>query len=322
MASRLADRSFAAEPTGDRLLRNDRVAEIRTVGQLARIAREIETQAIDGYRALARHMARRGHRDTARTLLRMAAEAQGRAAIDRPVEADAPGTGPVDTLPPEFAAAWDEVRDSALLTPYRALALAVKNEQRAFVFYTYLAAHAKDPTAAEEAERLALAKLRHATVLRRRRRAAYRKEKTGKGPPDPIDPKLLANWLPEAEHEIAVCHRSVAHALRLAGDEDSAAVLRAASLVPFGALPASDSCRDRDRHGGDPIRLLAAAQKPLEHLGERLQAALDRCADEAAYRLTQVHLERTVLRLESIKRRLAELTRSENARGARPLAAR
>jgi hypothetical protein len=114
----------------------------------------------------------------------------------------------------------------------------------------------------------------------------------------------------------------VARALRLAGDEDSAALLQGGSAASFGELPASETSRDRDCLGGDPIRLLAAAQKPLERLGERLQAALDRCADEATYRLAQVHLERTTLRLEEIKRRLAELTRSENARGARALPAR
>jgi rubrerythrin len=321
MASRLASRSYVAEPKGDRLLGSDRVPEIRSVTQLAGIANEIETQTIEGYRALAGQMARRGHAETARTLRQMAAEAEAHATVHWP--AGRPGgigdraDPSIDVLPPEFAGLWDAVWESALLTPYRALALAVQNEQRAFVFYSYLAAHAQDAAAAKEAERLALAKLRHAATLRRWRRAAYRAEKIGGAPAESVDPDLLASWVPAAERKIAVCHRSVVHALKLAGDEDSAALLRTGSLVPFAEISASETCLDSDCRGGDPIRLLAAAQKPLERLGERLQAALDKCADEAAYRLAQMHLERTMQRLEVIRRRLAELTRSEYSRDAR-----
>jgi rubrerythrin len=308
---------------GDRLLGNDRVPEIRSVGQLAGIANEIETQTIEGYRSLARQMARRGHAETARTLRQMAAEGEAHAAVHwparRPQGAGHGRERSVDVLPPEFAALWDAVRESALLTPYRALALAVQNEQRAFVFYSYLAARAHDPAAAKEAERLALAKLRHAAALRRWRRAAYRDQQPGGAPAETVDPDLLKSWVPEAEREIAVCHRSVAHALTLAGDDGSAALLRAGSLVPFAELSASETCPDPDCAGADPIRLLAAAQKPLERFGERLEAALDRCADEAGYRLAQAHLERTILRLDRIKRRLAELTRTE-LRAARALA--
>jgi rubrerythrin len=319
MASRLASRSYVAEPKGDRLLGSDRVPEIRSVRQLAGIANEIETQTIEAYRALARQMARRGHAETARTLLQMAAEAEAHAAVHwpagRPGGIGDRGDRSIDMLPPEFAGLWDAVRESALLTPYRALALAVQNEQRAFVFYSYLAAHAQDAAAAEEAERLALAKLRHAAALRRWRRAAYRDEKFGEARAETVDPDLLASWVPEAERKIAVCHRSVAHALKLAGDEDSAALLRTDSLIPFAELSASETCLDSDCHGDDPIRLLTAAQKPLERLGERLEAALDRCVNEADCQLAQTHLERTMLRLATIKSRLADLTRSENRRG-------
>jgi rubrerythrin len=326
MTSRLASRSYVAEPKGDRLLGNDRVPEIRSVAQLAGIASDFETQTIEGYRALARQMARRGHADTARTLLQMAADAEAHAAVHRPVGRPGGvgdrGDRSNDMLPPEFADLWDAARESSLLTPYRALALAVLHAQRAFVFYSYLAAHAQDEAAAEEAERLALAKLRHAAALRRWRRAAYRDEKIAVAPAESIDPDLLASWVSEAERKIAVCHSSVVHALELAGDEDSASLLRLGSLVPFAELSASETCLDSDCSGDDPIRLLAAAQKPLERLGERLQAALDRCADEAVYRLAQMHLERTMQRLEGIKRRLAELTRWEYARDARAPAAR
>src|SRR3546814_4038197 len=55
-------------------------------------------------------------------------------------------------LPADLAATWDEVSGSALLTPFRAYAIAVDNEQRAFAFYAYLSASAEDPAIAREAE--------------------------------------------------------------------------------------------------------------------------------------------------------------------------
>ena len=52
-----------------------------------------------------------------------------------------------DALPPwpipdTFDASPDEIAQSKLLTPYRALASAVRHEERAFAFWTYVAAHA------------------------------------------------------------------------------------------------------------------------------------------------------------------------------------
>jgi rubrerythrin len=317
MVSELASRSFAAGPSGHLLLRSDRVPEVRSVRELVGIAKLIEAQAIHCYRTLARQMARRGHAETARAFLRMAAEAEAHAAtVDRltdRVDIGAGDTGSLGVLLPEFAVSWDDVRESALLTPYRALALAVKNEQRAFAFYSYLAARAQDPAVAKEAERLGLAKLGHAAALRRWRRAAYRDERAMSRLSEAESPDEVIALLPQAERDIAIRHRALAHALELAGDEESAGLLRSAARVPFESLPATESDAGPGRFGDDPIRLLTEAQKPLERLAERIEAALGRRPDEAALAELQAHLERTVRRLNVIKRRVRSLMRAERS---------
>jgi rubrerythrin len=319
MAPTLANRRFTGGAPRGQLLGEDRVPEIRSARQLVDIAATIEAQAIDRYRTLSGQMARKGYADTARAFSRMAVQAETHAAaVDRLAERlglGAPDTGASDILPSEFAASWEEVRDSALLTPYRALAIAVRNEQRAFAFYSYLAAHAADPAVAKEAEGLARTKLLHAAALRRWRRSAYRQDGARQPLSDADDAGSLSKWVPAAEREVAVCHRDVAHSLKIAGDEESAALLRADSFVPFEALRTTDTCRDPDCRVGDPIRLLTAAQRPLERLSERLEAALDQRPDEAAYRDAQHHLERTILRLGRIKRRVEDLMRAEGAGG-------
>ena len=60
---------------------------------------------------------------------------------------------------------------------YRALAIAVRNKERAFAFYSYIAAEARSPGVRALAEDLARDELEHAAVLRRERRRAFRRER-------------------------------------------------------------------------------------------------------------------------------------------------
>lgn len=71
----------------------------------------------------------------------------------------------------------EEGARSALLTSYRALAIAVRNKERAFAFYTYVAAEAGSPGLRALAEDLARDELEHAAILRRERRRAFRRER-------------------------------------------------------------------------------------------------------------------------------------------------
>jgi rubrerythrin len=80
-------------------------------------------------------------------------------------------------VPDTHDAPPDEVAGSKLLTPYRALASAVRHEERAFAFWTYVSAHAQRPDVKDAAERMALEELEHVSILRRERRKAFHAER-------------------------------------------------------------------------------------------------------------------------------------------------
>jgi hypothetical protein len=65
------------------------------------------------------------------------------------------------------------------VTPYRALASAVRHEQRSFAFWAYVSAHADKPEVKVAAERMALEELEHVSLLRRERRKAFHAERQG-----------------------------------------------------------------------------------------------------------------------------------------------
>ena len=69
-----------------------------------------------------------------------------------------------------------EIGTSRLTTPYRALAMAVRNEERAFAFWSYVAAYSEDSEIKQAAEAMAHEELGHVSTLRKERRRAYHKE--------------------------------------------------------------------------------------------------------------------------------------------------
>jgi rubrerythrin len=75
------------------------------------------------------------------------------------------------------AEAAAEIMTSRLMTPYRALSIAVRNEERAFAFWSYVAAFAQDTEIKEAAEAMAREELAHVSTLRRERRRAYHSER-------------------------------------------------------------------------------------------------------------------------------------------------
>lgn len=78
------------------------------------------------------------------------------------------------SLLPEASGDDEASLDPYALTAYRALSIAVHNEERAFAFFSAVAADAEDPEVRELAERLAHEELGHAAKLRQARRVAYR----------------------------------------------------------------------------------------------------------------------------------------------------
>ncbi len=282
------------------LLGHDPQLESVTLPMLVGIAMAIEVEAVRRYEQLEQTMRRRGEPETADALQRMLEEEREHvAAVAKRAEelsVPVPDAGEFRwVLPAELETSWDAIAGSALLTPYRAFAIAVENEQRAFSFYSYLAAHAADRSVAIEAERLAAEELRHAAQVRRWRREAYHRERKRAELPAPgaVAPELLAApealraYLTQRFAAVALEYRALAERLRGLGDAQSADLLDA-FIAAHRAPVAEDSVPPGANAGGDvipashdPVHLLVAAQKPLEALVEELESILSSAQDDA-----------------------------------------
>jgi len=280
------------------LLCHDPQLETVTLVKLVGIATAIEREAVRRYELLEQTMRRRGEVETADAFrLMLEQEREHFASVARwasRLDVAAPDAGDFGwVLPAELATSWEEIAGSALLTPYRAFAIAVENEQRAFSFYAYLAAHAAERNVAIEAERLAAEELNHAARLRRWRREAYHRERRrGELPISPAvapalvgSPDALRHFVEARLAAIASRYRSLAERLRGLGDGQSADLLDAFRNAHRGTEPARDEApvaADPEAlpASNDPVHLLVAAQKPLEALVEELESVLAGAQDD------------------------------------------
>ncbi len=130
----------------------------------------LEVAALRRYRHLAAWWAAEGEAELAALFARLAEMEASHAAAFGPIAEETES-------PPPAADEDDALWQSALLTPYRALSLAVRAEERAFATYASIAAHAATPALRAQAEDLARAELEHAAILRRARRAAFHSER-------------------------------------------------------------------------------------------------------------------------------------------------
>jgi rubrerythrin len=104
-----------------------------------------------------------------------------------------------------------EITSSSLMTPYRALSMAVRNEERAFAFWSYVAAHADQGEIKRAAETMARQELEHVAKLRKERRRAYHEERKREGrlsgdeiTSDKLDAGILEAKLAEHLEKLAV----------------------------------------------------------------------------------------------------------------------
>jgi rubrerythrin len=86
-------------------------------------------------------------------------------------------------IPETFDDEGAGTEDARVLTAYRSLSMAVRNEERAFAFWTYVVAHAEHPEVRRAAEAMAAEELEHVAMLRRERRRAYHAERESAGSP-------------------------------------------------------------------------------------------------------------------------------------------
>ena len=164
------------------LLKSEPAGRLRSLDELFALAHAMENEAASRYGELAEDMRRQNKGDLASVFTQLAAaEREHVESVARWSQArrgKAPDPALVrwqtpETLDQETAA---EVKTSRLMTPYRALAMAVRNEERAFAFWSYLAAYSEDPEIKKASETMAKEELGHVATLRKERRRAYHRE--------------------------------------------------------------------------------------------------------------------------------------------------
>jgi rubrerythrin len=207
----------------------------RSIGELIAMAIAMEREAASRYDLLAADMVTAGRQELADLFENLAAEERKHEAY---IEAWQNTPLPAATFKwrsPE-SLTDDQTTDAGgatSMTPHRALALAVHNEERAFAFFSSIAAAAGDSEIRERAEKLATEELDHVVRLRLERRRAHRAEaeaparaaaKKGIRAVRSIEALHARAAVIEAEaaRDVAACLTAV----QAAGDERAAAMLR------------------------------------------------------------------------------------------------
>jgi rubrerythrin len=185
-------------------LKAEPAGRIRSLREFFALAGAMEIDAVTRYTETAVLLRQRGQPELAKIFDHLAETERGHVAqvaswaeslqevpsLDQPLPWPVPDTF---DMPPEEAAS------SKLMTPYKALASAVRHEQRSFAFWTYVSAHANEPEVKKAAERMALEELEHVSLLRSERRRAYRAERKK----IPADRAIALSMLATLERRLA-----------------------------------------------------------------------------------------------------------------------
>lgn len=295
------------------------ITEIGSVAELMDIALGMEEEAARRYEQLAQAMRRAGNDEIAAVFGDLAAmeqeHADGISAWSRRESGRQPKARHFSWQLPETFGAEGEGPEARLLTPYRALGIAVRNEERAFSFYAYLAAMAEDRAVREHAEAMAREELEHVATLRTMRRRAYHAQE------GPRRQRPRAATMPELRAMAAGLAASsarvyglTAEVLEKAGEPAAAGILRHAAeqerhnaAASGGAPPAatSEALASAEAAGLlQPDRLtpqgaLTLSLRHAETVFDSFMHVAERAPDEAvmreAQRLANGALERLAL---------------------------
>lgn len=194
----------------------------------------------------------------------------------------------------------EEAGTSYLLTPYRALALAVRNEERAFAFYCYVAAEAPDDDVREIAEALAKDELTHAWLLRRERRRAFRAQAAEDRAKSGALPETLEEFLglvAQTDWHAAQYHHALADSLQ--------ALDRLKGIFAQVAEDEADCARESAQRGSLTLDLpepekaptISGGMRLLEETFERYSDIAERSKREDVLKAAQHLAARAVRRL-------------------------
>jgi rubrerythrin len=159
-------------------------APINSIAALLATARAMELEAIESYEALAQQMMRAEKPELVSVFQRLAAEERQHLASveDWRDQAEVASEGVPVVSEDVFDEEGMDLADPELVCAYRAFSVAVRNEERAFLFWTYISAHAPTGEISQAAERMAREELGHISTLRRERRLAFHLQRQRSGP--------------------------------------------------------------------------------------------------------------------------------------------
>lgn len=163
-------------------LESEPSASVASLEELFAVARAMEEEAIAGYRSLARRMHRENRPELAAVFEQLVAEETMHLDTVSQWSWQLTGKDPdVSALRWDAGETFDDEGAATiapeLLTAYRAFSIAVRNEERAFAFWTYVAANSPSDELREAAEKMAREELEHVATLRRERRRAFHAER-------------------------------------------------------------------------------------------------------------------------------------------------
>ncbi|GJD55578.1 ferritin-like domain-containing protein [Methylobacterium dankookense] len=285
------------------LLKTEPPAPVRTLDELLAIAHAMEAEAATRYGAMAERMRGDGNDALAGVFERLSADEQGHIeGVRRWSEAERGKTPDPSQIRWKLPETFDDeglaTTDPRLLRAYRALAAAVRNEERAFAFWTYVAAQADRPEVRQAAEAMAHEELGHVAILRRERRRAFHAERAKGHLAERGDrweaadlERRLGALLGTVARDVAVPERARLEALAR-DTERHEQDLRGAGL----ALPVTAGGDIPD----DPVAL-------AELLADRYLEAADDPQDEAALACLQTLAGHAVARLAWLRSDLPEL---------------
>lgn len=286
--------SLKAEPAGP----------VRSLEEFFALAHAMEADAAARYAETATQLRLQDATELADLFDRLAGVEQGHVSqvmgwAERRGETSAAGTRPPWPIPDTFDAPPDEVAQSKLLTPYRALASAVRHEERSFAFWTYVSAHAEREEVRKAAERMALDELEHVSLLRRERRRAFHVQRqdgtaTRRGATAAALAAREQQMAKLVEQRPALCqgHDELAQTI-IAASRNAANRLLALKTGPHLAVPLAEFPAEL---GDDPLAI-------SEYLVEAYLAAADSSKDANVVRLAQQLAGPAIYRLAALRSR-------------------
>ncbi|HLO78822.1 MAG TPA: ferritin family protein [Magnetospirillum sp.] len=161
------------------------IPDVGSVDELMSIAVAMEAEAARRYDQLARRVGARGQDELAALFARLAQlEREHQHGLERWAGREMRPTPMAARFGWHLPETFGDEADERPLDPYLALAVAVRNEERAFAFYSYLSAQcAATPALRARAESLAREELAHVALLRGMRRQAFHRRERRPPPP-------------------------------------------------------------------------------------------------------------------------------------------